>query len=530
MNLQDELREHARPRVWRDWARRARTERGHSCPPGDWMHPREQADKNVRAPRSTAQDRRHVTSPSRPMRDPRRIATAALLLASLACEAISAGVTGDSDWPQFLGPNANGTLRVSGLRDSWPAGGPPVLWERVVGTGYSAPSIRGDQLVLHHRVGDEEIVECLEPATGRPLWRHASPSAFEDPYGYNNGPRATPLLTTNRCYTFGAEGRLLCLDLATGRPLWSRETGQDFAVPPAFFGAGSSPVLAGDRLLVMVGGQTNSGMVAFDPETGRTLWENVGARTWTGLPMSGWPGDRTVVWRASDKQASYATPVLADVHGQPTAFCLMRQGLVALDPATGEVLFSRWFRAQVEESVNAANPVVFGDLVFISAAYYRLGSVLLRVKPDRRGFDEVWRSTALEMHWATPILHDGHLYGFSGRNEPDARFRCVELLTGKMKWERDESWRTRSTPQPTVFGRASAILADGRLIVLGEGGLLGLFRPNSERVEELARWQVPSLRFPCWAGPVLAQGRLYLRSESRLICLDLRSPSAVAVP
>jgi outer membrane protein assembly factor BamB len=278
----------------------------------------------------------------------------------------------------------------------------------------------------------------------------------------------------------------------------------------------------------MVGGQTNSGMAAFDPETGRTLWENVGARTWTGQPMTGWPGDRTAVWRPSDKQASYATPVVASLHGQPTAFCLMRQGLVALEPGTGEVLFSRWFRAQVEESVNAANPVVAGDLVFFSAAYYRLGSVLLRVKPDRRGFEEVWRSPALEMHWATPILHEGHLYGFSGRNEPDARFRCVELLTGAVKWERDESWRPRSSPQPPVFGRASALLAGGHLLVLGEGGLLGVFRPHPGRVEELARWQVPSLHFPCWAGPVLAGHRLYLRSEDRLVCLDLRAPAAGA--
>lgn len=449
----------------------------------------------------------------------------AALFASVGLVAASA-----ADWPRFLGPHGDGTSPVTGLATNWPATGPVILWERAVGTGYSAPSVLAGQLVLHHRLGDEEIVECLEAATGRTRWRHGTPSAFEDPYGYNNGPRATPLLTSNRCYTFGAEGRLLCLDLASGRPLWTRETARDFNVPPAFFGAGSSPVLAGNRLLVMVGGQTNSGMAAFDPESGRTLWENVGARTWTGLPMTGWPGDRTVVWRASDKQASYATPVLAELHGRPTALCLMRQGLVALEPDSGEVLFSRWFRAQVEESVNAASPVVAGDLVLLSAAYHRVGSVLLRVRPDRRGCDEVWRSPALEMHWATPILHEGHLYAFSGRNEPDARFRCVEFLTGAVKWERDESWRLRSSPQPPVFGRASAILADGHLVVLGEGGLLGLFRPHPGRVEELARWQVPALRFPCWTGPVLAGHRLFLRSEDRLVGLDLRPPSAAPGP
>ncbi|MBK9138266.1 MAG: PQQ-like beta-propeller repeat protein [Verrucomicrobia bacterium] len=435
----------------------------------------------------------------------------------------SALTTADAaDWPGFLGPHGNGTSSETNLLEQFPAGGPRVLWSRDLGTGYAAPSVIGSRLVVFHREGEEEIVECLDAATGNSRWRHAYPSRFEDPYGYNNGPRSAPLLTTNRCFTFGAEGRLSCLDLETGRPLWHRDTAKDWQVPEAFFGVGSSPVLAGDRLLVMVGGQPDAGMAAFDAATGRTLWESVGQKTWTGQPMLGWPGQRTVVWRANDKQASYATPVLATVHGRPTAFCLMRQGLVSLNPATGEVNFVRWFRAQVEESVNAANPVVVDDLVLISAAYYRLGSVLLRVQPDGHSFEEVWKSTAIEAHWSTPVHADGYLYAFSGRNEPDARFRCVELRTGRIRWERDESWGRRSTRQPPTYGRGSCILADNKLIVFGEGGLLGLFRVNPERPEELARWQVPSLEYPTWAGPVLSNRRLFLRGEQRLVCLDLK--------
>src|SRR5215813_5250125 len=115
------------------------------------------------------------------------------------------------DWPQFLGPYANGVSDETGLLDKWPTNGPPLLWERKIGTGYSAPSVRGNLLVLHHRIGDEEIVECLESATGKPMWHYAYPSHFIDPYGYNNGPRCTPLLVSGRCYTFGAEGKLECL-------------------------------------------------------------------------------------------------------------------------------------------------------------------------------------------------------------------------------------------------------------------------------------------------------------------------------
>jgi hypothetical protein len=173
-------------------------------------------------------------------------------------------------------------------------------------------------------------------------------------------------------------------------------------------------------------------------------------------------------------------------------------------------------------------PVVKDDLIFISSAYYRSGSVLLRVRPDGKGVDEVWRSLALEMHWSQPNLAGGHLFGFSGRNEPDAIFRCVEFETGKVKWERPEGWpnaghsklRPGEKP-PDVFGRGSTILVNGKLIALGESGLLGLFKPNTEKLEEISRWQVPGLLYPCWAAPVLSQKRLYLRSEDRLICLDV---------
>lgn len=430
-----------------------------------------------------------------------------------------------SDWPQFLGPTANGISTETNLIDSFPQDGPPLLWKKAIGTGYSAPSVRAGKLVLHHRVKDEEVVEAFALPDGGAAWKYSYATTFIDPYGYNNGPRCTPLLTSNRCYTFGAEGRLLCLDLASGQRVWERETQKDWQVPEAFFGVGSTPILEGGKLIVMVGGQPNSGVVALDPETGKTLWESVGEKNWQGQPMIAWPGERTVDWRRfrSDKQASYSTPTAATVNGERLIFALMRQGLVALSPADGSVRFSYWFRAQVDESVNAANPVVIENSVFVSTAYYRVGSALLRLAPGNKSVEPVWRGTALEAHWTTPIYHDGFLYAFSGRNEPDARFRCVEFSTGKVMWDRDESWR-KYGGGPAKYGRGSALMADGKLIVLGEAGLLGLFRVNPKESEELARFQVPELKHPCWAAPVLSDGRIFLRSEDRLICFDFRKP------
>lgn len=462
--------------------------------------------------------------------------TLAMALLSLSPRLASAASVAGEDWPQFLGPRANGTSLETGLLNALPKDGPKKIWSLKIGTGYSAPSVQSNRLVLHHRLGKEEIIECFNAATGASNWRYAYPCNYTDPYGYNNGPRCTPLLTEDRCYTFGVEGKLLCLDLATGKMVWERDTAKDFQIPEAFFGVGSTPILEGGLLIVMVGGQPNSGVVAFDPATGKTVWESVGAKNWEGQPMYDWPGERLVRWVPYEKQASYSTPVAATVHGKRTVFALTRQGLVSLEPKTGEVNFSRWFRSGVNDSVNAANPVVVDDFVFISAAYYRIGSVLLQVKPDGKSFEQVWRSPnelqgrppppeqrgtpALEIHWTTPIYHEGNLYAFSGRNEPDARFRCVELKTGRVLWDRDESWGKGRGKQPDVFGRGSAIMAEGKLIVLGEGGLLGIVKVNPEKLDEVSRWQVPDLHYPCWAAPVLSRKRLYLRSEDHLVCFD----------
>jgi outer membrane protein assembly factor BamB len=460
-----------------------------------------------------------------------------LILAGSTHLRLVAAVEIDEDWPRFLGPRANNISSETGLLYKWPTNGLPLVWEKRIGSGYSAPSVFKQRLVLHHRLADGEIVEALDAATGRSLWRYVYRSGFVDPFGYNNGPRCTPLLTTNRCYTFGAEGKLICLDISTGDLVWQRDVAKEWNVPEAFFGVGSTPLLEGGRLVVMVGGQPNSTVVALDPATGQTLWESVGKANWQGAHTIGWQSEALYRWTGEEKLASYSSPVAATIHGRRHILCLTRQGLVSLDPTNGAVNFSRWFQSPVSESVNAMCPVVFENLVLISGAYYRIGSVLLRVQPDGKSFQEVWRSPnhpferdpvsgglaapVLEVHWNTPVLHDGYLYAFSGRNEPDATFPCVEFKTGKLMWSRDERWRSHSSAQPAVYGRGSAILADGRLVVLGEGGKLGLFALNPRQPEELCAWQVPQLRYPCWTAPVLAHKKLYLRSEERLLCFEL---------
>jgi len=446
-------------------------------------------------------------------------------------------LSGD-DWPAFLGPLGTGITRDTGIGDRWPETGPPVVWSKRIGAGYSSPSIRGGKLVVHHRLRNTEVVECLHAGTGEPIWKFDYASEFRDPYGYNNGPRCTPLLTENRCYTFGAEGKLLCLDLGTGKQIWARDTQKDFYVPPNFFGVGCTPILEEELLIVLVGGQPNSGVVAFRADTGQTVWQNVGKKTWDGAETD-WPTEPKYRWTDDEKVVSYSSPIAATIHGKRQVLCLMRQGLVSVDPRDGQVNFKYWFCSRDYESVTAARPVVIGDKIFLSAAY-KVGSAFLEVEPSGRAFKVLWRNREnLLAHWSTPIHVGGFLYGFSGRHEQEGELRCIELATGKVVWktrgydgdvgrlgldsgtgEIKDRTTGNAIPFP-FFGRGSLTLAGNRFIVLGERGTLALAEMSPKGYHELCRASFKDIEYPIWPSPVLAGKKLYLRDENTLLCVDL---------
>lgn len=440
------------------------------------------------------------------------------------------------DWPWFLGLDHTGISGETKTVVDWSQNPPPVIWKKNIGTGYSAPSVLGDKLVLHHRLQDQEIISCRLVSTGEEVWQYSYPTSFQDPYGYNNGPRCSPVLTRDHCYTLGAEGMLVCVTLNDGEPVWQIDLQKKFTLPEWFFGMGCSPILDGSRLIVLVGGQPNSGVVAFNINDGSIAWQSVGKDTWDGAETD---DGETYKWTGDEMVASYASPIIREIHGRRHLLCLMRQGLVSLDPENGQTNFKHWFRATVHESVNAARPVVIDDQIFLSAAY-QVGSELLKVAPDGKSVESVWKNRRnMLAHWSTPIHANGYIYGFSGRHENEGELRCVRVSDGKVLWNtagydgdlgklrRDPTSGKvlnietgKAIPYP-YFGRGSLIQVGNRFIVLGERGTLSVVDVNEKEFIEHGRFSLDEIGYPAWAAPVVSNGRMYLRSEDWLVCLQL---------
>jgi outer membrane protein assembly factor BamB len=440
------------------------------------------------------------------------------------------------DWPAFLGPNGTGVTRDAGIADRWAEAGPRVVWSKKIGDGYSAPSVRGEKLVYHNVSIGGDAVECVRADSGEPVWKFLYPGAAGRGL-YGDGPRATPLLTENRCYAFDTDGRLLCLDLQSGKEIWQRDTQKDFNYPRYTFGAGCSPILEGNLLIVLVGGQPNSGVVAFRTDTGKTVWQSVGKETWDGAATP-WGVTPIYRWSGNEKLVDYSSPIVATIHGRRHLLCLMRQGLVSLDPVDGRLNFKYWFSARNLDSVTAARPVVIDDRIFLTGSYGN-GCALLQVEPSGRDVKKLWSNKRLQAHWSTPIYLDGYLYGFTGRYETDGRLCCIDVATGNLLWTtsgyaggkgeliRDNETheiKNRATgkvvPFP-YFGRGSLTLVGKRFLVLGEYGTLALAECSPKGYKEICRASFPDLRPPVWPSPVVAGKKVYLRNEHRLLCVDL---------
>lgn len=376
------------------------------------------------------------------------------------------------DWPQFLGPNRDGV--TTEVVPVW-AGKPTVAWKTDVGPAHSSPVVAGGVVYLFDQPPKQNAdrLSAYELATGKPRWSKTyDRPEFNPPFGA--GPRGTPSVVGGKVYTLGGTGVLACWDARTGDVLWQRDTLKDFKAENLVFGISASPLVSDGKVFVNVGGK-GAGLVAFDAATGKTIWQ------------------------ATDDGASYSSPIVV---GKQVVF-LTKLRLIGVNPADGKVLWSVPFKDRLSESATA--PLVVGDLLIGSSV--SLGSVALKLTEDKA--TQVWRNRALNCYFSTPVTAGDHLYMLNGvlSITPSITLRCVEIATGKVRWEK---------PDIGKYHAALIRTGDGKLLMFDDGGRLTLFQPNPEQYKELATATVCG---PTWAHPAVAGGFVVIRDEKQLVVL-----------
>jgi outer membrane protein assembly factor BamB len=386
-------------------------------------------------------------------------------------------------WTQWGGPNRNFQTEASGLRDTWPASGPRVVWKRPLGEGYSSPSVEGSVLYTMYGKPREEVVLAANTETGKTLWEQANPMTFQsDAPEMGNGPYATPLVVGDKVFTAGVAGRLQCLDKKTGKLLWTQELWKDHQGSRLMYGYASSPIAFREFVIVPVGGP-NKALMAFHQANGK------------------------VAWSRNDFGNVYSSPLLINLSGLEQLVALLDGAVLAVNPHNGDPQWSVPFQANY--SIAVSTPVWGpGNLLFVSAEYDGGSKVIeLQRNGQQTKATELWSSPRLRLHHGNAMRIGDTIYFSSGGKGSQAILSAVDVRSGKIHW------------QQRSIQKATFVWADQKLITLDQDGNLMIAHPSIEGFKISA--QAPLLTNLSWTPPVLVGTRLYIRDRKSMMAVDL---------
>ena len=439
------------------------------------------------------------------------------LAVAVACWLLAPAVQAQ-DWPQWRGPTRLGVWTETGIVDRFPDDGLKVAWRTPIGGGFAGPVVAGGRVfVLDYQEtpgtrtmdGAERLV-ALDEQTGALLWTQEWPATYRNLHAkFATGPRATPAVDGDRIFVVGAAGTILCLDVRTGAVLWQVDTTAAYGATVPVYGFSASPLVDGERLIVLVGGEPDALVVAFDTGTGEEVWR--------ALPLL--------------SEAGYSAPLIHEVGGVRQLILWHPLGISSLDPATGEVYWQHdW---EIPSGMTVATPVVNGP--YLAVTHFRRGSLMLQLDQDRPGARELWRGRSrselpgqtdgLHALITTPLIIGDYLYGVGSYGE----LRCLDARTGERLWETDE------LVVQERWGTAIFVQHEDRVFVTNESGELILARLTPRGYTEIARTTViePTTRTQggasgrwgdrgvMWAHPAFANRHIILRNDQEIIRVSL---------
>ena len=408
-----------------------------------------------------------------------------------ATEAMAAtNVTGSlfgAYWTDFRGPNRDGHYTEKPILTNWPTGGLRKLWSQPIGGGYASFVVADGRAFTIEQRRDDEAVTAYDLATGRELWAHTYAAAFSESMG-GDGPRATPTYHEGRVYSLGAQGEFCCLDAATGKLLWRKNILDEAHATVLYFAMSTSPLIVDDTVVVLSGeplppvkGNTNQTVLAYHKRSGEK------------------------VWSALEDKLAYTSPMLVTLAGTRQLLVVAAKRIVGLKPEDGTLLWEIPWEAQYHNSV--AQPVLVSSNRFVVSAGYGGGAKLVEITKAGNGFNarQIWKNTNLKNKFNSSVFHQGFIYGLD-----EGILTCLDAATGRRQWKEGR------------YGYGQLLLASGHLVVLSGEGELILVRANSDRHEEVARFQ--AIHGKTWNHPAIADGKILVRNAVEMACFEIGAP------
>jgi len=405
-----------------------------------------------------------------------------LMAVLVCCVPVQAG-----DWPQFRGPNRDGkAAQGPGLLKSWPASGPRQLWAcEQLGTGYASVSVADGHVYTTGIEGEAGMLYAFD-LTGKLLWKVAYGPDWSKSY---KGSRTTPSVHKGKLYLMSAFGKAVCLDSKTGREIWSVDTATTFGARNLAWGITESPLVMDDKVIYTPGGP-EVGVVALDLSTGKTIW----------------------VCRGVNDVSGYCSPVLVNRGGRDIIAQLTGTAFIGIEASSGKLLWNQKRSKEPAYKIQAVSPVYDDGKFFVTTGYGGERGEMYSLSADGTQVTSQWRDAELDSQLGGVVLLDGFIYGAADRNNKGA-WLCMNLATGKV---------AAKTP---AVGTGAVIFADGMLYGVGEKGDAGLVVPDPKNFRMVSSFKLPSGGDgPFRAHPAIADGRLYIRHDTRLFVYDISKP------
>ncbi len=422
-----------------------------------------------------------------------------LLIACATVVAITAASPA-SDWPEFRGgPERSGIWNEPGLPSTLPKDGPVVLWKQTLGAGYAGPAVAEGRLFIMDRLkpsatnaADTERLLCLDAMDGKLVWQLPYPRALKLKGGYDNGPRCTPTVRDGRVYALGAMGDLHCVDAKSGAIIWKKDLIAECAAVVPDWGVANAPLLEGKMLILQAGGKPGGTVMAFDKDTGKELW------------------------RALDDKAGYSPVIAINSAGRRQLIAWTGEAMCALNPADGSV-FWHWKRELAWDQAISV-PTFHAERNILLFPSDREGCIALQLGRDKPAASVAWDRTTLGCLHTSPILVGDYIYALNHYGSDKATcgdVRCLSVADGNLVWTEKSVTTLKGFAQATLTRNA----ANDTWYITNDRGELILARATPAGFKELARAQLTG---PTWSHPAYANGRIYSRSETSLVCASLK--------